>query len=482
MRSDFIELLSMFERPSLKTYLEKIPHKISDFFGNILSENDGTKAQSPEITLQIESVSSPLLKFQADSASQKTLQQVLQSELELHVSQQLKWTLSESENILVRDLETVLASSEATDHILSKTLQRGLEFLLTHLKCKSVSIISIFDGFTLEPLAAMGEEGARNPQQEVSALNSITGIVASKREPYICNNPNEDKNFQSKSSEEAPENFVCYPLLFSNSLVGILNACNKIGGEFSPENIEILRRFAVIFSHIMQNDFNEKRMQGFEKSSDQLGKYLSSKVVKNMKLADSMELGGKEKKVVCLFSDIRSFTTITEGIDAPTLVTLLNFYFERMSAVIDAHEGAIDKLVGDLIMVVWNFPNDQPNAEVLAMKTALEMQKEVIRTIAPEWAKYGIPKMSCGIGVNAGKAVVGNLGSSRFMNYTVIGDTINTAQRLEARAAGGEIWMAEAMFPEVDGKIERPLRKENGIKLKGKTQEVNAYVYRPLTF
>lgn len=133
-------------------------------------------------------------------------------------------------------------------------------------------------------------------------------------------------------------------------------------------------------------------------------------------------------------------------------------------------------------MAVWNIPHDQPEPELFSMKAAIEMQKEMIRTVAPEWAKHGVAKVGMGIGVNGGIALAGNLGSSNFMNYTVIGDAINTAQRLEAKAQAGEIWMAEEMYEYVKGKIEKPMRKESAIRLKGKDKAINAYVYRPLSY
>jgi adenylate cyclase len=160
----------------------------------------------------------------------------------------------------------------------------------------------------------------------------------------------------------------------------------------------------------------------------------------------------------------------------------LNFHFERMHAIIEKNEGTLDKIVGDLIMAVWNIPKDQPDPELLAMKAALEMQKEMIRTVIPEWQRNGVEKVGMGVGVNAGLALAGNLGSSRFMNYTVIGDAVNTAQRLESKARAGEIWMNEEMYPLVHGKLEKPLRRELEIRLKGKEQTINALVYRPLSY
>jgi len=131
---------------------------------------------------------------------------------------------------------------------------------------------------------------------------------------------------------------------------------------------------------------------------------------------------------------------------------------------------------------VWNIPKDQPEPELLAMKAALEMQKEMIRVVIPEWQRHGVDKVGMGVGVNAGAALAGNLGSSRFMNYTVIGDAVNTAQRLEAKARSGEVWMNESLYPLVHGKLEKPLRRELDIRLKGKEQTINALVYKPLQY
>jgi class 3 adenylate cyclase len=116
------------------------------------------------------------------------------------------------------------------------------------------------------------------------------------------------------------------------------------------------------------------------------------------------------------------------------------------------------------------------------MKAALEMQKEMIRAVIPEWQRHGVNSVGMGIGVNSGLALAGNLGSTRFMNYTVVGDAVNIAQRLESKAKAGEIWMNEQMFPAVQGKLERPVRRELEIRLKGKEQTINALVFKPLQY
>ena len=465
MRADFLEINGFINRASIQVILAQKPHRLSDMFGNIISKKFEDQLDQNEHILSFTPQELALIKLQTNASSQEELKDLLTKELNHYIQTQLELSEKEKQELLWKDLEAILFLSELMGVNPEPALQKMLVLLCTHIGCASASIFGIPDGFTLELLASLGESDPN--------LASIAGIATTTKKLYVAKSP---------GKENVPGSILCQPILFGNTVVGVLNISNKISTDFSEQDLFLLQKFSRTAAHILQKSFMEKRMLSFEKTSDNLGKYLSSKVVKNVKKVDSIELGGVEKKVVCLFSDIRSFTTITEGIPPGTLVNLLNFYFERMSAVIDKYEGTIDKLVGDLIMVVWNMPHDQPEPELLAMKTAIEMQKEMTRHIASEWAKHGVTKIGCGIGVNAGTAVIGNLGSSRFMNYTVIGDTINTAQRLEAKAGAGEIWMAESIFPLVEGKIERPIRKENGIKLKGKTKEVNAYVYRPLAY
>jgi adenylate cyclase len=105
------------------------------------------------------------------------------------------------------------------------------------------------------------------------------------------------------------------------------------------------------------------------------------------------------------------------------------------------------------------------------------MQKTFKKKVLPKWMEHGVPNFGIGIGINSGAAVVGNLGSSHFMNYTVIGPSINLAQRLEAKAKAGEIWVHESLARIVDGKVPKPTRKEVNVKVKGVAESLTAYVY-----
>lgn len=476
VRPDFINIKQLFPREILDA-IECQRHLLTDSFGNTISTKDADSL--PEEAVELLLGERVVAKLKAEHSQRELMRNLLQGTLAIEYRALETKRILEERDLVTRDLDKLLDLSEQEETAFETLLQQVLRLLRSHVWVEKASIFGIYDGFTLEGLAGIGGTDQQNWKMTFS---SVAGLAATTRKPYHTENPAADQNFRAKDGVEIPRNLLCFPLLHGSTLVGVMNLSNRIGGEFSTEDLQKVERFSSVTAHLLQKHYFKKRMQSFEKTSDHLGKYLSSKVVKNVKAKEQIELGGAEKKVVCLFSDIRGYTTITEGVSATMLLKLLNFHFERMHAIIEKHEGTLDKIVGDQIMAVWNIPNDQPEPELLAMKTAIEMQKEMIRVVAPEWAKNGVERVGMGVGVNAGLALVGNLGSSRFMNYTVVGDAVNTAQRLESKAPAAEIWMAESLFPFVSGKIEKPVRKENDIRLKGKDRAIDAYVYRPLGY
>ena len=477
IKPDFLDLRQLFPQELISS-LAQSPHQLTDNFGNVISET-----QSENLPPESESIAlgeKEIARFRAPEAVRAFISKIIQGSITMEYRAIQDRLELENVNLLSSDLEYLMNLSEVENIPFEAMLQNLLRLLRSHVWVEKASIFGIYDGFTLEGLAGIGGEQQENWK---ITFSTVAGVAATNRKPYLTENPKSDPNFQvAGDGQNAPRNLFCYPLIHGKTLVGVMNLSNRVGGQFSDQDKKIVEKFSTLATHILQKHYFKTKMQSLEKTSDHLGKYLSSKVVTNVKNKDQVELGGAEKKVVCLFSDIRGYTSITEGISPTTLVKLLNFHFEKMHAIIEKYEGTLDKIVGDLIMAVWNIPNDQPEPELLAMKTAIEMQKEMIRVVAPEWARHGVDKVGMGVGVNAGLATVGNLGSSRFMNYTVIGDAVNIAQRLESKAQAAEVWMAESLYPFVAGKLEKPSRKETNIRLKGKENTIDAYVYRPLGY
>jgi class 3 adenylate cyclase len=455
--------------------LSGTPHLLSDTFGNQLS---GTASESlGEISVDVMLRGKPIGKLRVAAGQENLLKRLVEGALEAEMKASQAAVAIEESKLLADDLDYLLDLSELESIPLGDLLKHILRLFRAHLWVERACIYGMLDGFSLEGLACVGWDNDDWKQ----LYSSVAGVSASTKAPFAVNDPAKEKHL-SRAGQEGARNLLCFPLLHGSTLVGVMTLLNRVGAPFGEADNPLIRRFANIAGHLLQKHMFKTRMEEFERTNDNLGKYLSKKVVKNVEKTQELELGGVEKKVVCLFSDIRGYTSITEVIAPATLVKLLNFHFERMHAIIEKNEGTLDKIVGDLIMAVWNIPKDQPDPELLAMKAALEMQKEMIRTVIPEWQRNGVEKVGMGVGVNAGLALAGNLGSSRFMNYTVIGDAVNTAQRLESKARAGEIWMNEEMYPLVHGKLEKPLRRELEIRLKGKEQTINALVYRPLSY
>ncbi|MCX6701951.1 MAG: adenylate/guanylate cyclase domain-containing protein [Candidatus Zambryskibacteria bacterium] len=161
------------------------------------------------------------------------------------------------------------------------------------------------------------------------------------------------------------------------------------------------------------------------------GKYVSPTVLEQIvKNPSAVVLGGEEREITVLFSDIRGFTSISEKTTPPELVRILNTYFSAITKKIIENDGVLDKYIGDAIMVFWGAPIPEPRQADKAVKAGLEMLEE-LEKLNRKLVSEGDPEIKIGIGIYTGKAVVGNIGSEHRFDYTAIGDTVNTASRIE---------------------------------------------------
>jgi adenylate cyclase len=167
-----------------------------------------------------------------------------------------------------------------------------------------------------------------------------------------------------------------------------------------------------------------------EKMRSLLGKVVSLAVAEEL-LSKKLELGGEEREVTVLFSDIRSFTTHSENMTPNETLTLLNIYLTTMAAIIDKHGGVVDKFIGDAIMALFGAPASHEDDADRALLAALEMAS-ALEGLNVTLEARGMPKIAMGIGINTDTVVVGNMGSQDRMNYTAIGDGVNVASRLES--------------------------------------------------
>jgi len=208
---------------------------------------------------------------------------------------------------------------------------------------------------------------------------------------------------------------------------------------------------------------------------DLLGKVVSPEIASQL-LGSELKLGGEEREVTILFSDIRDFTALSEKMPPTELLALLNRYLDRMSGIVEKHGGVIDKYIGDAIMALFGAPIAAPDDADRALAAAREMDT-ALAVLNRELAAEGRPTLAFGIGINTGPVVAGNMGSKTRLNYTVIGDGVNLASRIEGLtkdpAYNTRIIISEATLRAV--KHPPPVRELGEVTVKGKQQAVRIY-------
>ena len=236
---------------------------------------------------------------------------------------------------------------------------------------------------------------------------------------------------------------------------------------------------SIIWSHSVYNNFvTQFRLR--QQIKKQFEHYLAPEMVKKLQNDPSLlKLGGETRTMTFLFSDIRGFTPISEKYkeDPEGLTKLINRFLTRMTDVIIKHGGTIDKFMGDCIMAFWNAPIDDPDHQEHAVDAAVEMQEE-LEMLNAELIAEGLPQIKIGIGINSGEALVGNMGSLQRFDYSVIGDAVNLASRLESssKTLGKTLVIGEDTVEAA--KYNYNFTYVDEITVKGKTQPVKVFTVK----
>jgi class 3 adenylate cyclase len=185
---------------------------------------------------------------------------------------------------------------------------------------------------------------------------------------------------------------------------------------------------------------------------------------------DSLQLGGNRAEISTVFADIRGFTSFSESQDPETLVAVLNRYLSVAAEAILGEEGTIDKFLGDAVMAWFNAPVPQPDHTLRAVRAALAIRDAIPRLHRELEPSF---RLNFGVGIHSGEAVLGLVGTERQLNYTAIGDSVNTAKRLQENALPGQILISQSAAERVNGDVE--LRPVPPMTLEGKEQTVEVF-------
>lgn len=219
---------------------------------------------------------------------------------------------------------------------------------------------------------------------------------------------------------------------------------------------------------VMEDISDEKRLKST------MYRYMTQELAEQLLESGSLELGGNRKDVTILFSDIRSYTTLTEKLQAEEVVSMLNEYFETMVEAIFMHKGTLDKYIGDAIMAVFGSPLPLEDHAWKAAQTSIEMRHR-LAAFNLRRRQEGKDEIRIGIGINSGQVISGNIGSSKRMEFTAIGDGVNLSSRLEgaSKQYGCDIVISENTYESCGDRL--IVRELDRIKVKGKNEPVSIY-------
>ena len=230
---------------------------------------------------------------------------------------------------------------------------------------------------------------------------------------------------------------------------------------------------AVYMSITLYKYFTETRQKRFIKNA--FSTYLAPAVVKQLiESPEKLVLGGEQRVITAFFSDVQGFTSISENLTPHDLVELLNEFLTEMTDVILRHKGTVDKFEGDAIIAFFGAPNELENQEQVACNACIDMQKR-LSELRIKWKTEGKPELKMRIGLCTGQAVVGNMGSKTRMDYTMMGDAVNTAARLEGvtKIYGIYTLVSDSTFKATNDSV--IAREIDSINVVGKKEPITVY-------
>jgi len=306
---------------------------------------------------------------------------------------------------------------------------------------------------------------------------SIARKAVSERVAILTDNAAEDQRFKGKSILlQSVRSAMGAPLMASDgSVLGLIYVDNLTSTHaFTDEDLEFLIAFSGVASVAMENSQLSDRIRRDFLVLSNFQRYFSPDLAKQIAdHGEEVKLGGDKRPVVILFSDIRGFTPMSEKMEPDDVAQLLREYFTEMVEIIFRHGGTLDKFIGDAIMALWGAPLSMEDDADKALAAAIEMQ-QALTALNKHWEETGKPPVHIGIGINFGEVFAGNVGSEQRLEYTVLGDAVNTASRLCSKAAKGEIMISEPFYQRL--KKAPQVEAREPIPLKGKSKPVANYL------
>jgi adenylate cyclase len=336
--------------------------------------------------------------------------------------------------VLTKVAETLIAVRPVEE-----VLQQVMDIVFEHVPADRGFLMLSEDGGALTPMVVKHRNSSSAAEGKISISKTIADRVTKDRVSILTSDAMVDPRFGAGDSIRfhGIRSAMCAPLWNQDHVIGIIHVDSPmLANCFTLNDLDLLSALANYAAVAVERARLNQKIVAEEKKRERLGRFLSPQVTQRI-LATSesqdVALGvPEEKQVSVLFSDIVGFTTMSEKMSPAAVSLLLNDYFSRMTDIIFKYEGTLDKYIGDAIMAVFGAPLEMADHSVRAIRAALEMRDQLESFNAER--KEG-PTIRIRIGINSGKAVAGELGGINKKEYTVLGDTVNTASRLESSVA-----------------------------------------------
>jgi adenylate cyclase len=244
------------------------------------------------------------------------------------------------------------------------------------------------------------------------------------------------------------------------STIGVLYVDNvRSASAFRDDDLHFLVAFAGIAAAAVEREASAVKLRHAAHVRENFERFFTPQLAERIATStETMELGGHRQHVVVLLSDIRGFTAIAESLPPLQMAAQLNEYFGAMVDCVFAHDGALDKFIGDALLAYWGAPQARPDDAARAIQAANDM-RDALALLNARWRTEGRPELHAGVAIHAGDAFLGNIGSPRRLEFTLIGDTVNLTSKLCGLARADEVLITDAVRRELADAptlIERP--------------------------
>ena len=389
----------------------------------------------------------------------------------------------------VRDVEVLKADYEKLrlSHKLSllgltrdlrELLERTLDVVFDMFPADK-GVIMLVDEETnvLVPHTTRHRDKSKSDSEEILLSQTILNQVLNERASCLSSDAFVDPRFSGSQSiiAQGIRAAMAVPLAAKDKVLGVMHIDSRQRvGAFVEKDLQILKAIAAQAAIAIENTRLVRQIEIEAQTRGQLNRFLPPHVVEEMLAGkgEQIQKGGRELEASVVFCDIRGFTSMSESAGPQEIVDLLNDYFETLVEIVFQRHGVLDKFIGDALMASWGTLETDADPTFNAVAAALEF-RDAVRRLNQKRSQEGLPPIMMGVGVNTGRLVAGYIGSKERLEYTVIGDTVNTASRLCGLAGGDQVVISEATYGAVSDRVEATFLGAR--RVKGKEMELGAY-------